>query len=247
MPTLIESLRVKHLQTQLQAYSALLLIVKDDPEALANTLREVSLQTRWATPYLLPQFGPRAKDAVQPLIKLLEDPDLNVRVTSAIALGNLGSPTAAEAVPALIKCLNDPEPPVRMSAAAALAAMDPPNLQQAGMSPRRSEAFTALEKAAFQVEQVYIASQNRLAQLTGGRPLLNPAALSDPVLQGQYNYIVNTFIVALNFYPYNKGECSKLIPIQQAARSVLMKLGPEATPALVRGLNYVGRYNIGFT
>jgi HEAT repeat protein len=239
VPAVIDALQVKHLQTQLQAFAALLQIAGDDAEALGETLREVTLRTRWATPYLLPQFGPRARDAVKPLIQQLEDPDPNVRVTAAVALGNLGSPTAAEAVLPLTRSLKDPAPAVRVSAAAALAALNP-------LANRRTAALEALEQAVFQIEKVYAASLVRLEQLNGNSPYLNPAALTDPVLQGQYNYIVNTFIVVMNFYP-GEGKCAKFLPIQRAAHQTLTKLGPEATPALVRGLNYVGRYRIGFT
>ncbi|HYT87396.1 MAG TPA: HEAT repeat domain-containing protein [Gemmataceae bacterium] len=237
LPVLVKALEVKHLETQLQAYSAIMLISIDDPDKLAAILRDVTQRMRWATPYLLRQFGPKAQHAVKPLIKLLENRDPNVRLAAAVALGHLEPTAAAEAVPALTKCLKDPVWPVRTSAAVALAAVD---------ENRRDDAMRALGQALAKVEEVYRASQVRLAFLSGGSPFLNPATLTDPVLQAQYDHIVGLFIVAMTMYPCNKQECENLTPIQQSVRETLGKLGPEATPALIRGLNYVARYNIGF-
>lgn len=237
LPALVEALQIKHLETQVQAYSAILRISIDDPDQLAAVLREVTQKTRWATPYVLAQFGPKAQHAVKPLIKLLEDRDPNVRLTAAVALGHLGPKTAAEAVPALTQCLRDPVPAVRTSAAVALAELD---------DNRRDAAIEALKKALAQLDEMYLASQARLALLSGGSPFLNPAALTDPVLQAQYDRIVGLFIVAMTMRPCKKTECDNLNPIQEAVRATLARLGPAATPALVRGLNYVGRYNIGF-
>jgi HEAT repeat protein len=237
-PALVEALKTQHLDTQLQAFAAILLISSDDPDKMAALLRQVTQTTRWATPYLLAQFGPRAKDAVKPLITLLEDPDAGVRMSAALALGHLGPVTAAEAIDALKKCLQDPAPPVRMSAAIALGRVD---------DRQREAAIRAMENTPLVVEKVYRASQARLALLNRGRPGFNPAALKDPVLQAQYEFIVNTFIASMLIDPTCKGECMRVTPVQTAVRDVVARLGPEAVPAMVRGFNLSARYNLGFT
>jgi HEAT repeat protein len=66
-------------------------------------------------------IGPVAKDAVPGLVKLLHDPDENVRRAAADALGGIGP----AAVPGLAKLLHDPDGNVRGYAASALSRIGP--------------------------------------------------------------------------------------------------------------------------
>jgi HEAT repeat protein len=238
LPTLVQALQMQHLETQLQAYSAILLISIDDPATMAAILREVNQKARWATPYLLAQFGPKPEHAVKPLMLQLQDPDPNVRAAAALALGQLEPATAPEAIPALFKLLKDPVPPVRLCAAVALSRLD---------EKQRKATFDAIAAAPPMVLQAYQASQVRLAVLNGNAPVLNPAALTDPILQSQYDFIVNTFIASMLVKPSCKAECELVNPTLTALQNAVNKLGPAAVPALVRGFNLAARYNLGFT
>jgi len=60
------------------------------------------------------------RDVVSPLIELLSDPQPDLRMHAALALGNVGDPVA---VPALISALDDEEPNVRFHAIEALGAV----------------------------------------------------------------------------------------------------------------------------
>ena len=105
----------------------------------------------------------------------------------------------------------------------------------------------SLQQAPLLVEEVYRASQIRLGQLNGNSPFLNPAALTDPTLQAQYEFIVGTFIASMMLDPTCKKMCMRVTPIQTAVRETVLKLGPDAVPALVRGFNLAAKYNLGFT
>ena len=60
------------------------------------------------------------RDVISPLIELLSDPQPDLRMHAALALGNVGDPVA---VPALISALDDEEPNVRFHAIEALGAI----------------------------------------------------------------------------------------------------------------------------
>jgi hypothetical protein len=75
------------------------------------------------------------------------------------------------------------------------------------------------------------------------RPV-NRLAFTNPATQTQYNRVVDLFIY-LN-------ACSGPLPEDMVNRvklqvsDIINRLGPEAVPALVRGLNQIGIFNIGF-
>jgi hypothetical protein len=64
----------------------------------------------------------RDSRAVEPLVRLLRDPDADLRAAAADALGRLND---TRSVPALVSCTQDPEQSVRDSASAALERMGP--------------------------------------------------------------------------------------------------------------------------
>ena len=77
----------------------------------------------WVNYIRITVFGGRGA-TVGELIDALEDPDHDVRVSSARALGRFG-PDARDAVPALTKTLSDPSRLVRLAATEALGKMGP--------------------------------------------------------------------------------------------------------------------------
>jgi HEAT repeat protein len=246
LPVIAEALEVLHLETQQQAFLAIMQIAVD-ADRKADVLRTATQKARWAMPYQLPQFGASKEEALKAMLQQLTSPDPQARVLAALALGRLGAkdpafgkpdPVDGRAAAALVKALNDPVPAVRTAAAVALGNLDPMHRDAIGR---------ALKLGLTHVDDLVQAAEARLAVLTGGQPVFNPAALTDPVLQTQYDRIVQMFIVTMAVYKCSRVECENLTPIQTAVRQSLMKLGPEAVPALARGINHVGRYHIGFT
>jgi HEAT repeat protein len=125
IPALLESLtKENRFAVQQQVLQAILLIGSKDMAALLDALRDINEVGRWATPYILKQFGPKAKDAVPHLIRLLGDKESGNRLAAALALGEIGG-EARSATPALVAALQDPAASVRAGAAAALAKLDP--------------------------------------------------------------------------------------------------------------------------
>ena len=70
---------------QWQAFQAILRIGSSDAPGLLQTLRKVNAEMHWSFPYVLRQFGPKAKDAVKPLIKQLDGGDDGMRMSAALA------------------------------------------------------------------------------------------------------------------------------------------------------------------
>jgi HEAT repeat protein len=245
IPALLQVLRTeKRFEVQQCAFQAIRAIGSRDLPGLLKAVREIDQAGRWAIPYVLIQFGPQAKDAVPQLIKLLADPDAGHRVGAALALGKIGA-EAQEAIPALLRALQDPNPAVRGSAAIALTRLDP-----------RRKAVT--EQHLDQTDRTLQATAQRLwsmrAQLTvaaepfrGLRPV-NRAALTDPGIQGHFNSVVDMTLAASECAPGGRirlpgGENAKWTTMVQ---NLIDNAGPEAVPALVRGINLAGQYQIGF-
>src|SRR5581483_5555775 len=85
-------------------------------------------------------LGPIAKDAVPDLIRLIGDPDPEIRRSAIDALGLLGPP-AAPATPMILAALKDPDHPVRKLAVISLGRIARPD-------PRIPEIVAALESLA---------------------------------------------------------------------------------------------------
>lgn len=83
-------------------------------------------RTQWYATYALGQIGPAAAEAVQPLMKLLEDPYEHeyVRSGTAWALGQIG-PAAEGAVPLLIATIPPRQASVRRNTPLALGKIGP--------------------------------------------------------------------------------------------------------------------------
>ena len=102
-------------------HHAILRVGSADVPGLLDTMRKLNGEAHWAFPYILRQCGPKAKDAVKPLMKQLESRDDGHRMSAALALGEIGK-EVRDAIPALQKAVNtDQNPLVRHSAAFSLA------------------------------------------------------------------------------------------------------------------------------
>jgi HEAT repeat protein len=243
-PALFDALKVKHVETQARAAAALLAIGAGSDKELAATMRKISREVRWAKPPVLAQFGRRPKDAVRPLILTLKDDDPNQRAAAAMALRNIGR-DAKQGVPALKKALKDPDLRVRLAAAGALPCID---------EGSHKEAIRAYDQFLTQLENRQIALQALIqarlallqAQLLQRNQTALQAALVDPVLQGYFNEVVGTYVVAISSPPPGINAVA-LSNFQEMVGENLKNLGPAAGPALVQGVNVVAGYQIGFT
>jgi HEAT repeat protein len=107
-------------------------------EEAARALGKVGVDARAAAFRLVAALKDRdpavraaaAEAAVQPLIGVLQQGDLDKRLAAARILGDIG-PTAKAAVPVLLEALNDRQ--VRFAAAEALKRIDPGAASKAGL------------------------------------------------------------------------------------------------------------------
>jgi HEAT repeat protein len=239
LPALLEAMRQeKRFEVQQQLFQALTLVGSRDLPGFLKAVREVDKEGKWATPYLLAQFGPRAEDAVKPLIALLHDAEPGKRLGAALALGKIGL-LSDQSVPVLAKALDDPNFSVRLAAAASLAKLAPANEKLAKFN---------LTVALKQVDDFLASWQQQVA--VAMRPLDRRATL-DPGMQAKYRAILNLYLLL------SPNECpaSKLMPkgiaglngqLADQIRSLVNTLPMEAVPALVQTINQAAMFNIGF-
>ena len=76
-------------------------------------------------------MGAQAEQAIPGLVKLLNDPDREVRQASVLSLGAIG-PRTKELVPALVRMMRDEDIFLRSMASAALQRIDPAAAADAG-------------------------------------------------------------------------------------------------------------------
>src|SRR5207302_5043135 len=134
-------------------------------------MRKLNGEAHWAYPYILRQFGPKAKDAVKPLVTHLDSPDDGIRLSAALALGEIGT-DARDALPALMKSLKDKNPMVRQAAALSIGRIskDPhPDLRA-----QMQEAFEQIRKDLAEALQQYAALKRVLAVQQPGPRLFRP-------------------------------------------------------------------------
>jgi HEAT repeat protein len=244
IPALLELLRTeKQFEVQQRAFQAITAIGSQDLPGLLKAVREIDEVGRWAIPYVLTQFGPRARDAVPQLIKLLADPDAGHRVGAALALGKLGA-EAREAIPALLQALQDPSPAVRGSAATALTRLDP--RREVATEQRLDQTARTLQATAQRLWNTRALLKVAAEPFRGLRPV-NRAALTNSAIQARYNSVVDMTLAVseckaggIRFMGGDNNKWTTRI------QNLIDNFGPEAVPALVRGLNLAGKYNIGF-
>ncbi len=231
-------MRDKNGYVQQHAFQAILRIGSEDVPGLLDTLRKLNAEAHWAFPYVLRQFGPKARDAVRPLMKQLESADDGHRMSAALALAQIGK-DARDAAPALRKALADKNPMVRYSAGFALARVmaEPPNLAK------------QLQVAA---EQVEIATRRAVTQALMPKPWrpLNRRALFDPLVQEQFNQLVAFHLMysaQKNAQQTMKGWVGPIPDAMgQQVGDAINNLPPEAAPAIIRGMHLAAYYDLGF-
>ena len=250
IPALLKLLGTeKRFEVQQQTFQAITLIGSKDMPGLLKALREINDVSRWATPYLLRQFGPKAKDAVPHLITQLGDRDPGNRLVAALALGEIGA-DARGAAAALLKALEDPSAEVRVGAAAALARLDP--TREALAKEQFALAFTKAEQSLDTARQT-LQSSGLLRDPASDALLFQPVnwqALMNPAVQAQYNQIVNLLLLRSAYRPaspmFFKGfQQNNQSQLRAGIDQVLSQFGPEAVPAIVRGINLAAIYNLG--
>lgn len=123
---------------------------------------------------------------------------------------------ARPAVPALTKSLLDEHELIRFMAAEVLLRIEPRNQQALKIANAARAAIPALRPAGQRQHQLDV-------------------ALEDPLLQAQFDQIIRLYIIATASHTLIGGLDERI-----------NSLPPEAVPALVRGLNLVAMYQIGF-
>ena len=223
LPQIVPLLYDEEYEVQQAAFSATLSVGAGDPR-MVQALREANMKGKWATPFILKQFGKNPADAVAPLIKTLQGKDAGDRLGAAWALGQIGLP-ARDAVPALRKALNDPQPQLRMVAWNSLKQINQEVLEDE--SPFLREWNRAMEQ------------QIQAAALLQGKLRENrfEISLKDPTTQRFYDNMTQLYVAA---------SLAKNVRLQAEVYHVFLQAGPEAIPALVRGVNLIAKLRIGF-
>jgi len=119
MPQLESILSDKDVAVRIEAALAIWLVSGDAKHVnvVVKTLDDKAVEVRDSACYTLAQMKAAAKDAVDPVAKLLDDKDLRVR--AIITLGEIG-PSSAKVAPTLKKLLADKEADTALWAAFAL-------------------------------------------------------------------------------------------------------------------------------
>ncbi|HZV05389.1 MAG TPA: HEAT repeat domain-containing protein [Gemmataceae bacterium] len=216
IPNLLDALQDKKLSVQVQAALAVVGMAMKGIPGLLEKIRIADRKARWAEPVILKQFGKTTAENVKVLAGRLQDKDANIRAQALMALTVFGM-AARPAVPALNKALQDENDSIRYMAAVVLLGIDPNNKEALKAATNTAGAVPALRFAA---------QRQRVRQID--------AVLEDPVLQEQYDRIISFYIIVTA----TRGAGVHTPDISS--------LPPEAVPALVRGLNLVATYQLGF-
>ncbi|MCI0465292.1 MAG: HEAT repeat domain-containing protein [Gemmataceae bacterium] len=247
LPALLEMMRdEKVLATQQAAFQALTVIGSDDVAGFMAVLREANDAGRWATPYILKQFGPKAADAVPYLVKSLADREEGKRLAATLALGEIGT-VAQSAAPALTKLLQDASPRVRLAAASTLARIDPrrEELAEKQFHLALAQADKALSPLADRLRKNrLLLDPNQGARVTPKFGLVNRQALTDQTVQRYFGEIVMLHVSLSAIKPGRGGQAP--IDLRVQVGDLLSRLPPEAVPALIQGINLSYTYGLGF-
>ncbi len=231
IPALIGVMRDKNGDVQVHAFQAILRVGSSDVPGLLDTMRKLNGEAHWAFPYILKQFGAKAKDAVKPLMKQLESPDYGTRMSAALALAQIGK-DAGDAIGPLRKLLNkDKTPVVRHSAGFALARLttDPEAELANQVKAAVGQIDDNLQKALFNFDRQEAALGHKL----------NHQAFADPLVQARYNQIVDVHIMF-------SAQKHLVSPLGQQASAAVAMFPPEAAPALIRAMHMAAYYDLGF-
>ncbi len=124
MPLVVKALEDGDPAVVMPALHSLAEAGADVVPALAEALDHK--EARYWACLILAELGPKAKEAVPALQKVVADERPEVRLQALVALGEIG-PDARPAVPTVIKSLDDPEISVRYAAAFALGRIGDPS------------------------------------------------------------------------------------------------------------------------
>ncbi|MHB1422897.1 MAG: HEAT repeat domain-containing protein [Gemmataceae bacterium] len=218
VPNLLDALQDKKLSVQIQAALAVVSMAMQGIPGLLEKIRIADRKAHWAEPVVLKQFGKTTAENVKVLAGRLQDKDSTVRAQAVMALTVFGL-AARPAVPALTKALRDENDFIRYMAAGVLLGIDPSN---------KEALKVASTTVGFVPTLQFAAQRQRVRQLD--------AALEDPVLQAQFDRIIHLYIIVTG----------SRNPATQLPAPEIESLPPEAVPALIRGLNFVATYQIGF-
>jgi HEAT repeat protein len=200
-------------------------------EHWTRQLAEEDVRARWYAAYALGQIGPEARAAVEPLMKILENPREHeyVRGNAAWALGRIG-PGAEAAVPLLVETLSSRHLSVRRNAPLALGRMGSaakdaaPRLREL-LSDQDPTVVVHSALALWQIEEDERAVQGLVAltrqQREDLRPYLAVSAL------GEIGTARNEVLPALTAALGHKDP-----DVRRAAARELGRIGPEALPSL---------------
>jgi HEAT repeat protein len=220
LPSLLDNLKEPDLELQTKALTAIMAIGSHADSGLLDNLRSINQEQRWAAPYVLKQFGSKPSDAVKPLLRLLKDADAGNRLGAVLALTKLGR-FPKSTVPSLKKALNDGNLAVRAAATIALPAIDsrlPKDVEEVG---RLITRFVEDLKDSDEMDPDKVVQLYILVSTVSGSGFLGDQA--DGKMKSQIQGTMKWSSEAVD------------------------KLAPLAMPALVRGINTVAQFKLGYT
>lgn len=201
-------------------------------------------ESRFWAEVALAEIGTAAAAAVEPLAKLAGDGEIEDRVQSILALARIGSP-AKVAGPQLIAALNSPDASLRYVAAYALGSIQVAEGDEALQKAAESDdpflaTLAAWARAKIHPENAELrdaAVKRLLASVTAESPEVRRAAVEclseiDDALDGDQRKAMATTLAALVGDPARE--------VSLAAGAGLIRLGPDAVPALQGMLSQAG-------
>jgi hypothetical protein len=229
VPELLHALEERNIRVQIQSANTLVKLAALGVPGVFDKIREADRKGRWATPFVLDQFGVRGPAAIAHFIKQLRDKDPRTRLQAATALGALG-PGAKAAAAALKKALRDEDEDVQVAAAMALTQIE----QATAIDEAIAEKMFGIVKAAPHRERM------AWRQLP---PEVVRQEMRNDKLQHHFLSMLHTYVaivVATDHQPSRGGL------LRISADRALEQLGPEAVPALVDEINRVVQWRLGF-
>ncbi|MFL5339069.1 MAG: HEAT repeat domain-containing protein, partial [Gemmataceae bacterium] len=209
--------------------------------ALIDVLRDKEPEVKAPAAQALAQIGPAAIPALR---RELGDEDSRVRPWAAIALGLMG-PDGAKAVPDLLEVLKDKDAVLKVNAMRALGAIGPqaraaiPALTDLGKEKNplvKLAAGVALQQITFDPRPGAVVEVADMLLLAGRNPRLTPKQ------EAQLDQLIELAVL----FDTDQGvgvrgkelmRALGLTPAQvNALQPTVYNLGPEAVPALARGL-----------
>jgi HEAT repeat protein len=233
VPALIEVLQSQEAAVRQEAAADLGTLgaqAKPALAALSRLLEDKDLTVRVSAAGALARIEPEPARAVGVLAEILKSPQKKHRRAAAEALGNIG-PAAKGAVPALTAVLGDADPDMRQAAAEALE----------GIGPGAEAAVQPLVQA---LTDGNADVRGSAAEALGGIGSKEPAAIRALVaaLQDKEAGVSRSAAIALVRLRVERTAAARVFVAQLAnlvdsgAAGMLIKMGPEAAPAVAEGL-----------